>query len=41
MIETTIGVVSSLALIRKAFLNRIKTFPTEIKPIDKSELKEN
>lgn len=32
VIETTIGVVSSVSLIRKAFLNRIKTFPTEIMP---------
>ena len=29
-IETTIGVVSALPVIRRAFLNRIQTFPTEI-----------
>ena len=29
-IETTIGVFSSTSIIRRAFLNRIKSFPTQI-----------
>ena len=27
-IETTVGVIASLTLIKQAFLNRVKTFPT-------------
>src|SRR5690606_15331342 len=33
-IETTIGVIASLTLIKQAFLNRVKTFPTQIKETD-------
>lgn len=33
-VETTIGVISSLTLIRQAFLNRVRTFPTQIKEGD-------
>jgi adenylosuccinate synthase len=29
-IETTIGVMSAVSVIRKAFLNRIKTFPSQV-----------
>lgn len=34
VIETTIGVMSVTSIIRKAFLNRIKTFPSHVKPDD-------
>ena len=33
-IETTIGVLSVTSIIRKAFLNRIKSFPSQVKPED-------
>lgn len=33
-VETTIGVVASLTLIKRAFLNRVKTFPTQIQKED-------
>jgi len=33
-IETTIGVLSAVSVVRKAFLDRINNFPTHIKPSD-------
>lgn len=31
-IETTIGVISTISIIKRAFLNRIKTFPSQVRP---------
>lgn len=33
-IETTIGVLSATSIIRKAFLNRIQSFPSQVRPDD-------
>lgn len=40
-IETTIGVFSATAIIRKAFLNRIQSFPTQISEKDESAIYQN